>query len=227
MPVENKDFVSAIEAVLLAFGAVIAVALERFYSEPVLVDNQRFNSRQKLLRFLPARGVFYWSALTVLVSLSVRFLIGSSVHMHHNDSTVPESLRDSLWYTLWLFIFGSIIVRASSEETVRGFAKWLMYFSIGGVVWSLIAIFSPADNSNILTVRLAEGWFWINLVQLICTAVLWWVSDGTKRGRNSQVWWLLGIAIVFGMLFIVDVCNILRSPSESILRCILRVLRFG
>lgn len=225
MPTENGDFFYSIEAVFLAFGAVIAVALERFYSKPDLVDDQRFDDSKKYMWCLPPSGVFYWAALAVLVSLSVRFLVGSSVHLHHSNAVAPEAVRDFLWYTLWLFIFGSIIVGASFQTTVRGFAKWLIYFSVAGVLWSTIAIF-VGDKSNDQTVRLAKGWFWINLAQLATAAILCWVSDSKRKGKNSQVSWLLGIAFVFGVLFIIDLCHILGG-TEGFGKCILSVLHLG
>jgi hypothetical protein len=192
-----SSFYYAVEAVVLAFGAVVAVALERFYKDPKVVKAQRFEHS-------PGHEVFYWSVLTVLVSLGIRFLIGSTVHLHGTITENRGPVHDLLWDILWLFVFGSFIVRAALADDDCEFAKWLRWFSGAGVFWSLIAI--VRNPGGTLTYRLALGWLIINGAQFAATFL---VSGNVRPGSNEQVLRMLTLAVIFALLFIVDLCNIL------------------
>ena len=231
-----SSFHYAIDAVAVAFVAVVAVALERFYKDRTLVEAQEFGDRRCFLFGWRCYEVFYWSVLTVLVSLGLRFLIGSAVHLHGTLEESRGPVRDLLWDILWLFIFGSFIVRAALAKNVHEFAKWLMSFSVAGVLWSVIGILV---SSHALTSSLAFGWLFINGAQFVATLILWVVSrrqpqpagqaGQASTGNNEQVLVpadkrvlrMLALAFVFGVLFIVDVCHMLDG---SFGRCILSVL---
>jgi len=219
----NTAYHYAVESVVVAFVAVVAVALERFYKDRKLVEAQNFEAAlcpRYLFRWR-CDEVFYWSVLTVLVSLAIRFLIGSAVHLH---STIEEShgpVRDFLWDILWLFVFGSFIVRAALAQTTREFSKWLISFSVAGILWSLIAILvSPCGA---LTYRLGRGWLAINGAQFIATFLLWRTSGEEPKPENriSRVRGMFALAFVFGVLFVFDVCHILEG---SFWQCIQSVL---
>jgi hypothetical protein len=195
-----SSFHYAVEAVFLAFVAVVAVALEEFYRDPRLVDEQKLDDSRWY------REVFYWSVLTVLVSLGIRFLIGSSVHLHGTIEVNRGPVRDLLWDILWLFLFGSFIARAAGAKTVPEFAKWLIWFSGAGVVWSLIAI--SMNPRGTLTYSLALGWLVINGIQFVVTFFLLKVPRNVQPGGNDLVLRMLALAIVFAVFFIVNLCHI-------------------
>jgi len=223
---DTKAFGYAIEAVFLAFVAVVAVALERAYRGPRLVEKQNFADKQwGLLRWESAE-VSYWAVLTVLVSLGIRFLIGSAVHLHASFVDNPGLVRDFMWHVLWLFIFGSFIVRSAFAESVREFSKWLTWFAVAGISWSLVAIAThslPKDGSaqvspsDAMTRKLAMGWLIINGLQFVATFSLWKLSKNEPTGTNQQVNRLVVLAVAFGLLFIADACHILDG---SFWRCI-------
>jgi hypothetical protein len=202
--VENiSPFKYAVEAVSVVFVAVVAVALERFYRDPKIVNAQRFERSY-------CRETFYWSVLTVLVSLGLRFLIGSAVHLHGTIEQNRGPLRDLLWDVLWLFVFGSFIVRAALAEDDSEFARWLRWFSGAAVLWSLIAVFPHPHDT--LTCRLAIGWLIINGAQFAATFI---ISGHVRPGSNEQVVRMLVLAFVFGVLFMVDLAQILNDSFWS------------
>src|SRR5215469_7385000 len=92
-------FENAILAAVVAFSVVVGVAVTRFFQEPRLVDAQSFDDL-KYPDFY--RELFYWSVLTVLITMAIRFLVGSRVHLYM--AYVPPSNTDSLTRTLWRFL---------------------------------------------------------------------------------------------------------------------------
>lgn len=207
MEAANADvFGYAVEAVTITFGAVVAVALERFYKDQRIVKAQRFSTSAW-------HEAFYWSVLTVLVSLGLRFIVGSAVHLKGSIGQHHGPVNEFLWDILWLFIFGTFIVRAAQAKNDRNFAYRLRWFSGAAVLWGVVAILGyPHDDTSR---HLAPTWLVINLVQFAASFLISGKAPPNPApaekplASKEQVLRMLALAFVFAVLFIADLCHIL------------------
>lgn len=197
-------FAGPIFAVLMAFSVVVGVALERFLKDHLVVSQQKFEGwRHELC---------YWSALAVLISVSIRFLVGSEVHLHMVYTAAPtaEILRRFLKDLFFLFVFGSFLVRVALAVSLRQFVFWLMLFSGASFIWSLIEVmYSPEP--------LAWPWFFMDGSQLVATFVCWCLAP-PKEGTGRSLVTMVILVIVFGVLFWIDLWHILDSSPGWFLR---------
>src|SRR5438270_4212008 len=110
----------AVEAVLLAFTVVVGVALERFLKDHAVVIQEKYQGWRHEL--------FYWSALTILITLAIRFLVGSYIHLHFTYAEVPtlKTVLRFLKDLFFLFVFGTFLVRAALALTSKSFIFWIM-----------------------------------------------------------------------------------------------------
>jgi hypothetical protein len=189
----------AVIAVLQAFNVIVGVALARFLrDQPLVVESEYEGERRELL---------YWSTLIIMVTLAIRFLVGSYVHLHmsYAKPPTPHDFHLFLKDLFFLFAFGAFLVRTSFSTTCRDFLRWIMIFSITDVVWCWIEIkYRPEP--------LAWNWMWIGLVQLAITSICWMFLLRVKQSsRNLGIFAFL--VIVFVALFWIDLKQILFASG--------------
>ena len=197
-----------IVAVLQAFSVVVGAALTRFFADPRVVDAQKFNDWEKHRDFI--RELFYWSVLTILITLAIRFLVGSGVHLRMIYKDIQEfSLHTVLRFLkdlFFLFVFGAFLVRAVLSNEVRSFARWLALFSGTGCFWSGFEYLYYSAHPD----PLAGIWFLINLFQFAITITCWQLApkgEETKRCLGIVV----SIMVIFVVIFCLDLAHILKS----------------
>ena len=190
----------AVNAVLLAFSVVVGAALETFLKHHPTVREQRFQGWRHEL--------FYWSALTFLITLAIRFLVGSAVHLHFTYVDTSGPFRWFLKDLFFLFVFGAFLVRAALAVPFRSFVFWLMMFSGTSFVWSGIELLTRPGP-------LARSWCWIDGFQLIVTLACWWfVPQEPGARRNIPI--LSILVVVFAVLFCVDLWHILVGSGLAL-----------
>jgi len=199
----------AVEAVLLAFTVVVGVALERFLKDHSVVAEQKYQGwRHELC---------YWSALTILITLAIRFLVGSYIHLHvtYVDTPTIKILLRFLKDLFFLFAFGTFLVRAALAERFRSFMYWIMMFSGAGVAWSIIEVITRPNH-------LAWAWLLINLFQFVVTFACWKYVDSRPDILRGMPAIFAVLVIMFAGLFCVDLWQIIigsgwtQLPRESL-----------
>jgi len=200
-----KKFKVPVDQVLFVFGAVVAVALERFLTESPMVAAFRSNPGNGPWR----RELFYWSSLTVLVSLSLRFLIGSAVQL--DGTYVKQNLTSSPYLRFFkdlafLVTFGVFLVRASMSSDVSEFARWLTWFFVVAIIWCLVYWIECRCIGAAAELR---RWLPINTLQLAMTLLFWWL---VKVNQNQPEPCLLaGLAVSYAIIFGFDVRNVIEN----------------
>ncbi len=139
----------AIEVVTDAFIVIVGVAVERFLTDFPLGNNDpAFQQEHSFgLRFKwrgPKKDLFYWwcyvLALIILVTLVIRFLVGSRVDLLiAYTGTCPLSVRKFISDVSFLMFFAAFIVGAALSERIRDFMGWLSFCAATGVLWSVMA----------------------------------------------------------------------------------------
>jgi len=196
-------------AVLQAFSVVVGAALTRFFVEPRVVDAQNFRA-WKRCNFV--RELFYWSVLTVLITLAIRFLVGSGVHLRMTYKDIqeflPANMRRFLKDLFFLFAFGAFLVRAALSKEVRSFARWLMLFSTTGCIWSSVEYLFYSQHPD----PLAGGWFFINTFQLVTTAICWQLAPKEQENKSGLAI-VVSLMVIFSVIFCIDLAHILNSST--------------
>jgi hypothetical protein len=181
------NLADAVTVVLGIFGVVVGVALERFLTESPMVRKYERNCPNCWLR-----GLFFWSSLTMLISVILRFFIGATIQLHDayvsNLGPMPRFFKD----LAFLIVFGVFLVKVGLSKTSIEFTRWLMWFFGCAITWSLIAIVMRTDQD------LALLWLILNLIQLGITAVCCWLLDK----KPSWVPYILAsLAVCYAILF--------------------------
>ena len=203
----------AIAAILLAFSVVVGVALERLLTTEARKIAARDGGKH--------REVLYWLVLIIGVTLSIRFLVGSYVHLHMTYSAVPK-LADFfclLKDLVFLFAFGAFLVRMSLSDTSEEFLKWILIFSYADILWCVTELLVRFKEPG---ARIAWGWLGIGVVQLVIvmfarrSLALQETASQDTPSRNFHIF--IFLAIVFLIIFGVDLWVILiHSPWKEFL----------
>jgi hypothetical protein len=196
-------------AVLQAFSVVVGAALTRFFADPRVVDAQKFNDWENHRHLI--RELFYWSVLTILITLAIRFLVGSGVHLR---MTYNREILDSLHRTVFrflkdlffLFAFGAFLVRGVLANKVRSFARWLTLFSCTGCFWSVVEYFYYTQHPD----PFAKIWFFINLFQFAATSICWQLAPKGEETKRC-LWIVVSLMVIFVIIFCIDLDHILRN----------------
>jgi hypothetical protein len=202
-----------VTAVLRVFDVVVGVALERF------LKDFRWVLLREVRIFVKARAkanpgahrwshpifeVLYWASLTLLVSLALRFAIGSEVHLKHTYLESPGPLSLFLKDLVFLVLFGVLLVRAALSKQLSEFMLWLTTFLVVGILWSWIEIATSAQSP------FGCWWLLVNSVQLALTVVGWlWVH--WKPGHAPQM--LAILAVCYVVIFCFDVKRMIQTSE--------------
>jgi len=227
----------SIEVVIDAFIIIIGMAVERFITDFPLKHDSAFrllktaprrrphrrpspHRKQKGNKFLYWMSYFfsksqYWLcyglSLAVIVTLVLRFLIGSDLHLRNAYLARGES-QDVSYFAgdiAVLMCFGACIVGAALAKYIRHFAWWLAGCSAVGAVWSWSALGRP-DTHGLH--ELIRWWFKINSVQLgiaLLTGALCWFCQA-RKSKGIVIWGLALFSLWYIVIFPYDLKRILE-----------------
>jgi hypothetical protein len=189
-----------------AFIVICGVAVTQFFMGGTVVDTDpAFRTAycprepERKIRYVAS----YILALIILVTLSLRFLIGSRVQMTKEYGELMPASSFSRFVTdvCFLMFFGAFLVGVAQAKSVRAFMGWLATLSAAGVLWSFIALLRGH-------LELAQWWLWVNAGQLVLAAVLsrWClpVNSAPGAGRKQASWALVIAGIWFMVIFVFD-----------------------
>jgi hypothetical protein len=184
------NFADPVRAVLAIFGVVVGVALEFFIRKPL--EGEEKNLPKGLVR-----DVVYFSAFTALVSLALRFVIGSEIHLNHTYVAhgTPEDYLKFLRDICFLVLFGALLVKVALSKDLREFTSWLIKFFLACIAWSLIEC--PKTEFG-------RWWLGLNLLQLVITLAFgglmkWFVDKKTNPGPYKAILAALLAAFYFAI----------------------------
>ncbi|HMC31151.1 MAG TPA: hypothetical protein VKL99_09970 [Candidatus Angelobacter sp.] len=198
-----KDIIAVVGE---AFVVICGVAVTQFFTGGTVVDTDPAfrtqddpNEPERKFRYVTS----YILALIILVTLALRFLIGSHVQMtqEYGEQIVASSFRRFVTDVCFLMFFGAFIVGVAQAKSVRAFMGWLAIISAAGVVWSFIALLRGASDLN-------EWWLAVNSGQLVLTAGLsrWCrpLDTAPGLGRKAASWALVIAGVWFMIIFVFD-----------------------
>lgn len=184
---------SGVHVMLEVFVVVIAIGLHKFLSDPNLVEAKVDHPHHKL---------FFWAGAFILVSLGVRYFLGSHVHAHKTYTKPLEGayrcsfikdliLRTSL--AVWL-------VRVAVSCDFAEFVWGVMIFSGLGLIWSLtVPLFI-----RVCHIEGESGWGTWVVVDCLEVGVAW-ISLCVLKQNDAVPAVALTLAAVYATTFLVDV----------------------
>jgi hypothetical protein len=212
---ETSPLEGPVTAVLRVFDVVVGVALERFLKDDRMVDfarDQFQTARVKRIGHNARRWdrliweTLYWASLVVLVSLALRFAIGSEVHMKHTYVEAKGSVSLFLKDLGFLVLFGVLLVRAALSPKLADFMLWLTTFLVVGMVWSWVEIVTLARSP------FGSWWLLINSLQLALTILGWW---WVHRKPGHAPYMLAILAVCYAAIFCFDVEQLIETSGPT------------
>jgi hypothetical protein len=152
------------------FIVICGVAVTQFFIGGTVVDaDPAFRTEKDKApdRYTPWYVICYMLALIVVVTLVLRFLIGSHsqlVQEYSKPADIP-SFHRFVTDISFLMFFGAFLVGAAQSKSVRAFMGWLALTSAAGAGWSFIALWRGYSD-------LPYWWLRVNLAQFVLTCVL-------------------------------------------------------
>jgi hypothetical protein len=193
-----------IDVVTGAFVVIVGVGIAGLMENGLGKDDLAF--RTDAAQTASHRDSLYWVCyalgLMILVTVILRFLLGSDTHLRHayaRVSTNPVSVGNFIADVSFLMFYGAFLTGAALSNLVRTFMGWLSLSAGAGVAWSVIALIRGERD-------LVFWWLTVNAIQFLLTFGLYiWacqIDQEVGKGRR-QVLGLLGIAwawyaIIFG-----------------------------
>ena len=196
-----------------AFIVLCGVAISQFFTGGTVVDHDpafRTPGDPKTPERKGAYVLSYTLALIIIVTLSLRFLIGSHEQMTHE---YREQIARGRFVAdvCFLMFFGAFLVGVAQAKSVRAFMGWLAILSAAGVVWSFIAL--PRSHF-----KLAQWWLLVNAGQLVLATVLsrWCqpVNAPLAAGRKRAVWSLVLAGLWFIIIFFFDLQMMIPGKTD-------------
>jgi hypothetical protein len=195
-----------------AFIVICGVAVGHFFTGGTVVDHDPA-FRTKASPDQPDRRktwyvVCYMLALIVLVTLVLRFLIGSRVQLMQEYGEQVDQRHFFKFVTDFCFLmfYGAFLVAVAQSKSVRAFMGWLAVISGAGVLWSLIAL-ARGDRD------LPYWWLAVNSIQFTLTGglSLWCLplSASPEVGRKRAIWGLVMAGVWFMIIFAFDLEKII------------------
>jgi len=205
------------DVVSVAFVVIIGVAVERFLTEfPLKHDPALRHPDPRAPRgahAIPSKlyHICYVLSLTAIVTLVLRFLIGSDSHLRraYTACNTKPAIDNFIVDICFLMLFGAFIVGAALARRVHWFALWLALFSGVAVLWSSIATTRGAQAP------LIRWWLTINAIQFgISLAAMVW-SLACRNRHNLVIAALLIVALWYVVIFPFDLEHILLGPGQK------------
>jgi len=206
-----------IDVVTVAFVVIIGVAVERFLTEFPLKNDPVFkhpNPQAPRGSFQEAPSkiyrLCYVLSLMAIVTLVLRFLIGSDFHLRHAyaNATAKLGVDNFIVDICFLMLFGAFIVGAALAERIQRFALWLALFSAVAVIWSGIALIRGAQHDLIC------WWFTINAIQFGIGLAALVLCLRYQNRHNLVIGALLILSAWYVVIFPFDLEHILVKKSD-------------
>lgn len=208
---ETKEIIGAVGE---AFIVICGVAVTQFFADGGAVVDTDPAFRTKASSKEPDRRtasyvICYMLALIVLVTLVLRFLIGSHVQLLQEYAKVDEhSFNRFVTDACFLMFFGAFLVAVAQSKSVAAFMGWLAVLSVAGVLWSLIARWRGDTG-------LPDWWLKVNLVQFGLSFWLsLWCTDLRAEsgfGRMRAIWGLALVGAWSMIIFVFDLERIILN----------------
>jgi hypothetical protein len=210
-------FEPSIRIVQWFFGALIALSLTHLFRD----GHNNFHGN-------------IWPVFILTALLFTRYLIGSANHMWYeyikhttspNDQPVIRHMKLFKDFAFLAF-FGFLAVRTTDTATVESLLRWSMALLSVAVSWTFLdqPMTSMLSWRRIRNEKPTMRWrFWlrVNLVQLLCTLVVYCTWDCLGQVRLLWTRWsasLLALCIVYAFLLLWDFheqCKLLESTEAS------------
>lgn len=140
----------SIEVVIDIFIVIIGIAVERLITKFPLGEDLAFEpadaqplaegrSRDHLKYHNGWYSFCYPLSLAIIITLALRFLVGSDFHLRHSYVIKPGDVHQFFWDVCFLLLFGGFIVKAALAKEILWFAGWLTWCSGVTVCWGLYA----------------------------------------------------------------------------------------
>jgi len=193
------------------FIVICGVAVTQFFVGGAVIDSDpafRTEKDKPPERYAPWYVVCYMLALIIVVTLVLRFLIGSNSQLVQDYNRTPDirSFHRFVTDISFLMFFGAFLVGAAQSKSVRAFMGWLALTSAAGAGWSLIALWRGHSD-------LAYWWLCVNFAQFVLTGLLsWWcrpVDDPPGKGKVAARWALILAGVWFMIIFVFDLEKII------------------
>ncbi len=195
-----------------AFIVICGVAVSQFFTGGTVLDHdpafQTEASPNQPDRRKAWYVICYMLALIVLVTLVLRFLIGSHAQLMQEYGEQVDKRRFFKFVTDFCFLmfFGAFLVAVAQSKSVRAFMGWLAVISATGVLWSLMALVRGDRD-------LPYWWLAVNLIQFVLTGglSLWCLPLSAKPGvgRKRAIWGLVMAGVWFMIIFALDLEKII------------------
>jgi len=208
-----SSYEGPIIAVLRVFDVVVGIAFERFLKD----DRMIHAALRHFVKFRANKGVgpsmlakksiyeiLYWASFLLLVTLALRFAIGSEVHLKHSYQDMQGSVGQFVKDLAFLVLFGVFLVRAALSAKLTDLLWWLTMFLGTGAIWSLVEILSRPTS------WFGCWWLFVNLLQLALTLIVWW---SLCRWPHHASFILVLLAVCFAVLFYVDVKQLIEMSG--------------
>jgi hypothetical protein len=157
------------------------------------------------------RTLFYWTSLTILCSLAIRFLVGSDFHLRYLYLQPKHSLSivDIRWFLkdlAFLLAFGVFLVRAALSQTPTSFLMWLIRFLAVAVLWCLLEM--VLSHFWPLHAYVGKPWLAINSAELVTTFIAMLVI-------RKRVKWCPSAFTVLAICYVIGFCFDLQFIIEG------------
>jgi len=173
------------------FVVLIAIGLHDFLTKPHLSEAQEGSPHE--------RG-FFWSVALILLSLAVRYFLGTHIHSH---STYDKELKGRLRFSfvkdlIFRTTMAVWLVMMAVSHDFKQFVLRTAGFSLVGFVWSLtVPMFAEESSAP----KHWKTWAGVNFLEVVAAGSLWYyIVHNGETFRASLV-----LAIVYGITFLVDV----------------------
>jgi hypothetical protein len=193
------------------FIVICGVAVTQFFIGGTVIDSDpafRTAKDKPPERYTTWYVICYMLALIIVVTLVLRFLIGSHSQLILEYSRPADILSFHRFVTdiSFLMFFGAFLVGAAQAKSVRAFMGWLSLTSAAGAGWSFIALSRGYSD-------LPHWWLRVNLAQFVMTGVLslWCqpVDAQVGQGKTAARWALIIAGIWFMVFFVFDLEKII------------------
>jgi hypothetical protein len=198
------------------FLVVVGVALHSFLRDYKMgrdLGVARLDDLVNVPKPHKAYWLSYWLTFVVLISVALRFLVGSRAHVtsvYGGSGSVPLDSYSFTRNIILLVAFGVVLVQAAISKSHRHFMLWMVGFSAAGIMWSLL------DGTN-----WGRWWLCLHLWQVLVTVVCFLIAP-SKPGtlvENNHVRRLTVslslLAVVYVWLFLADLNAIIHLAAST------------
>ncbi|HEY6350092.1 MAG TPA: hypothetical protein VI636_11855 [Candidatus Angelobacter sp.] len=190
-------FKETVDVVATTFSVVVGFALTCFLEKSPMV--QRYNQEHPDKSDKVVRGIFLFSSAMILISLALRFLIGSKIHLLLTYGSGHGNVFPFLKDLAFLIFFGVFLVKISWAKDSFQFMRGLTGFLVLVLLWGLITLIFWGDR------HFALPWVIMDSIQLAITCgglvLLTLVRRVLVRHPSILPYTMLLLATLYAVIF--------------------------